>query len=649
MLSKPTRPFAVVVLLMGTTGLSTHALARTCAQPLVPPSPELNPNAPRDGLGAQKTAVVLFHYDDTTDEPWTEADIRADVAELDDYFREISYGATWLEGHHDADVDVFGWYSMPIPAGGKQMWNVLSALETTAAADGYSYADYDLVFYVHTEPGGWLGQWMGGNRLEMFGWSTWVAAHEGFHAMGVDHANKLQCTDANGYPVPVDYTCTSAGYGDRYDIQGNQARLAHPNVRTKARMGWLCDDELKTVDTTVTGTYRYTLSPLESPTANQLLGVRIPVPRSRFNWNTIGFEPAAGAQPYYYIEYRQPEGVDANLPSGEVMDGVSVRLGSSLNDAFMTLLVDQEATTADPYDEAVAVGEHFTDPVLANGQGVTIRTIQSGPTFAEVEVCVGPCGPWDTDNDGVGDNTDNCPERYNPDQDDLDGDDIGDACDVCPETVDPTQQDSDGDSRGDACDNCVDDYNWSQSDFDSDGIGDVCDNCPDAYNPSQKDSNGDGWGDECKDTDSDGIYDWDDNCPLTPNASQTDRDHDGMGDACDACPDTHALSAGFAKWGCVDPRLLLDARLHGLAEVAMELGIDGPWDPWTKLDVELEGALKDEAELGRQIATTYLGDWETCEAVTPFQLQDMLKLSGGFDARLIDTVVDEAFGSDDRP
>ncbi len=43
-------------------------------------------------------------------------------------------------------------------------------------------------------------------------------------------------------------------------------------------------------------------------------------------------------------------------------------------------------------------------------------------------------GEWnitsiDMDNDGVCNNLDNCPQDYNPDQEDFDMDNIGDACD----------------------------------------------------------------------------------------------------------------------------------------------------------------------------------------------------------------------------
>lgn len=39
-----------------------------------------------------------------------------------------------------------------------------------------------------------------------------------------------------------------------------------------------------------------------------------------------------------------------------------------------------------------------------------------------------PIGPQDSDGDGVDDDSDNCPDVFNPDQEDTDGDGVGDAC-----------------------------------------------------------------------------------------------------------------------------------------------------------------------------------------------------------------------------
>lgn len=58
----------------------------------------------------------------------------------------------------------------------------------------------------------------------------------------------------------------------------------------------------------------------------------------------------------------------------------------------------------------------------------------------------------DFDYDTIPDDGDNCPDVYNPDQEDTDGDNIGNVCDNCPGV-----------------------YNSNQNDFDHDGIGDICD------------------------------------------------------------------------------------------------------------------------------------------------------------------------------
>ncbi|HMW71526.1 MAG TPA: thrombospondin type 3 repeat-containing protein [Cellvibrionaceae bacterium] len=122
----------------------------------------------------------------------------------------------------------------------------------------------------------------------------------------------------------------------------------------------------------------------------------------------------------------------------------------------------------------------------------------------------------DTDNDGVPDVADNCPNVYQLSQSDYDGDGFGDQCDPDPYVVTP------------------------RTDGDGDSILDVFDNCPSVANPDQSDVDGDKLGDACdaidnrpKDIDNDGIIDQFDNCPTVANPTQGNLDGDSRGDACD--------------------------------------------------------------------------------------------------------------------
>lgn len=217
------------------------------------------------------------------------------------------------------------------------------------------------------------------------------------------------------------------------------------------------------------------------------------------------------------------------------------------------------------------------------GGSVLINNTDLGDTYQNAD---------DFDDDGIEDNTDNCPRIRNRDQSDSDGDSWGDACDNCHHLQNQYQSDFDGDGVGDACDddldndniinhldNCEIVYNLNQNDLDNDKIGDACDedadgdgqnnqyddcpltksnlnecnkdfdgdgildynddksfndNCKNDYNPDQVDTDEDGKGNECDiDNDNDNIIDNLDNCLNVQNLSQTDSDKDGLGDECD--------------------------------------------------------------------------------------------------------------------
>jgi len=61
------------------------------------------------------------------------------------------------------------------------------------------------------------------------------------------------------------------------------------------------------------------------------------------------------------------------------------------------------------------------------------------------------CIPIDSDNDGIPDDEDNCPDTSNASQKNSDADSHGDACDNCPYTDNENQIDSDNDGIGDVC------------------------------------------------------------------------------------------------------------------------------------------------------------------------------------------------------
>ncbi len=163
----------------------------------------------------------------------------------------------------------------------------------------------------------------------------------------------------------------------------------------------------------------------------------------------------------------------------------------------------------------------------------------------------------DTDNDGVPDEEDQCPDAIGSVElagcPDGDGDGIADDVDVCPTEAGLEAlggcPDTDGDGLADRVDECPNEVGSKTAngcpDADGDGIADSEDQCPDAVGNLRG----------CPDRDKDGIADKDDDCPddagelETNGCPNADTDGDGVNDLDDKCP---TQAGTVAAMGCPD-------------------------------------------------------------------------------------------------
>lgn len=250
--------------------------------------------------------------------------------------------------------------------------------------------------------------------------------------------------------------------------------------------------------------------------------------------------------------------------------------------------------------EAPAEGEATPTPESESAPAQSGGVDEDGcPTDGSAAPTAPPTEASDVDNDGVADESDQCPNLFstnggtdgsgcpNGPDNDTDGDGQTDSVDRCPALGAPeggavdesgcvsgTDNDTDGDGVPDTFDQCPTTAGAAigfdgrpgcaaeNPDRDGDSIANETDACPDSFA-----ENGGPNGDGCPgavDTDGDGIEDNVDACPTefaenggpngdgcpAPPAPVTDRDNDGTPDGTDQCPNLHAANGGLNGTGC---------------------------------------------------------------------------------------------------
>jgi hypothetical protein len=181
---------------------------------------------------------------------------------------------------------------------------------------------------------------------------------------------------------------------------------------------------------------------------------------------------------------RSVDVVDTTSPEITTHDDVSVT-----TDNPDGVVVDYVLPTAtDNYDESIdVVCEPASGFIFVIGDTeVTCTATDSEENSSETTFTVTVTlevedndPPLDTDDDGLIDSLDNCPNTENSDQTDTDDDGLGDACDSTPNgDEEEIDTDSDDDGISDDTDNCPSTANEDQIDSDNDGLGDVCDDTP---------------------------------------------------------------------------------------------------------------------------------------------------------------------------
>jgi len=337
--------------------------------------------------GAQNAAVLMVTFPGVTPPATVTPQSLNDIffaetgQSLSGFWRESSYGSTWLQG------DVFGWHTLSGAYSCADLTRLRDDAIAAVAASGVDLRAYRRLFITFPDSlgCGWSG-------LAMLGCSTlnspsgsfqatttflsaqWmsdreeavrVASHEAGHNLGLGHAGARDFgSEVLG---PLDVGGSFAEYGDPFSTMGC-CDIAHYAAPHKAELlGWMAG-RYATVETGGT----YMVAPLES---------------SAGTTNALKIRRGT-SDAWVWAEYRQPIGAyDISLPGG-AFAGVLLHYQDASSGAFSQLL-DFTPTTTSWLDAALAPGKSWSDPYT----NLSLALVETTSTGATLKVTYGaaPC------------------------------------------------------------------------------------------------------------------------------------------------------------------------------------------------------------------------------------------------------------------
>ena len=334
--------------------------------------------------GTTRVLVMLAHWGGP--DARTPEQVAAQMfSDSDGWYRDASYSGLGQTG------DVTPWMQIPAPAQGcyANSGTLMSDARAKAAQLGYDLGSYDnFVLYFPNCAGdaagyaGWAYVGAGGTWLNGY-MDRRVTVHEEGHNYGLWHSHSNMCSGGG-----LDGTCTFSDYGDPFDAMGSSGYVGHFNAAQKTLLGWMGG---RTVDLSAGGSA--TLAPMAGRSSSPRAAV---------------VNGADGRR--YWLEYRQPQGFDSNLPIYGT-EGVLVHVtgpGTGSWDSGSSLIDVRPEDGISQNTSALRSGQSWTSAeglrfsvgsVSASGAAVTVGPAGTSVNDATVGTTAGTfsyAGTWKT-------------------------------------------------------------------------------------------------------------------------------------------------------------------------------------------------------------------------------------------------------------